>query len=503
MSFGFSVGDFVTLTQLAWTTVQNARQACGALDSLTREVTSLHIVLQRLQIEIQKPDSLLSRTEDGRLDELGTIVRGCRGVLRVLDQVLVKYNGMSDEKRALKKFKLKVQFGNGEMKDVAKIRQELATYTSALTLFLNLLGMGSLGKVEAHMEAHGGELRELKESLNWITASLQASAGHGEGSILTTYGEDDKAIWKEFRRELLREGFSSEELRMHKSLIKDYVMELGARGALDFAEEDEDVIRLDEPVPESTLQKKGKGKETARSASSQISLESDDSGLQQAEIPESNQTSYSIDLGDLDTDGSERLGEIGSPSKSPMHQPCQPKPVFMMEVRDEDFFPDAHPTCGFNNFDSNEDDKIESKLISGDEKGSVHEDDFPLSTHPSTQDNCDDWRMKPALLWIDCNRAEAYLHKAAYQAYWTALCEYIDNDLAYVPKRPQHGPYVGVRSVEIYFPYLNKEIYAVTVSDVFEQYGFDPYSGRRTRRGSSEDTIDIGVEFCHCQDQSL
>jgi len=65
-----------------------------------------------------------------------------------------------------------------------------------------------------------------------ITATLQTNSKNRKESILTSYGEDDKAVWKEFRRQLLVEGFSSDELRMYKGLIKEYVMELGARGAL-------------------------------------------------------------------------------------------------------------------------------------------------------------------------------------------------------------------------------------------------------------------------------
>jgi hypothetical protein len=84
------------------------------------------------------------------------------------------------------------------------------------------------------MESQGDELREMRRSLNWITADMQAETPKaGEGSILTTYAGDDKAIWKDFKRELLEEGFSSEVLQRHKETIKDYVMELGSKGALD------------------------------------------------------------------------------------------------------------------------------------------------------------------------------------------------------------------------------------------------------------------------------
>ncbi|TVY56325.1 hypothetical protein LSUE1_G010039 [Lachnellula suecica] len=232
MSFGYSVGDFMLLTQLAYRIIQNARRACGAHDDLAREVSSLHIVLQRVQSEVSKPDSLLNNAEDNRRRELERLARHCERVLRVLEQILDKYNALSQEKRSVTKLWQKVRFGNGEMLDLGKIRTELATHTQALNMFLNLLSIGSQGKVEKYMDSHGEELREIKHSLHWVTASTQANS-HEEKSILTTYGEDDKAIWKAFRRELIDEGFSCQILDKHRRTIKKYVLELGERGALD------------------------------------------------------------------------------------------------------------------------------------------------------------------------------------------------------------------------------------------------------------------------------
>ncbi|KAH8769741.1 hypothetical protein BGZ57DRAFT_733128, partial [Hyaloscypha finlandica] len=232
MSFGYALGDFVLLTQLAWDVVQNSRKACGVHDELTSEVASLHIVLRRLEIEVSKPNSILTRSEDSldRREELAQLSGDCKRVLRVLHGILEKYNALSEEKRSVTKLWKRVQFGNGEMLDLAELRVKIATNTSALTLFLNLLSIGSQGKVESYMESQGDELREMRRSLNWITASMQAKSPKvGEGSILTTYAGDDKAIWKDFRRELIKEGFSSGVLQRHKETIKDYVMELGDR----------------------------------------------------------------------------------------------------------------------------------------------------------------------------------------------------------------------------------------------------------------------------------
>jgi hypothetical protein len=85
------------------------------------------------------------------------------------------------------------------------------------------------------MDNHGDELREIKASLNWVTAKLQVKEGsmHGEKSILSSYNGDDKEVWKLFRRELIHDGFSSRALSKHKETIKQYVVEFGARGLLD------------------------------------------------------------------------------------------------------------------------------------------------------------------------------------------------------------------------------------------------------------------------------
>jgi hypothetical protein len=59
----------------------------------------------------------------------------------------------------------------------------------------------------------------MRSSLNWITANFQAKSDKSEGSVLTSYTGDDKGVWREFRRELVREGFSSDMLRKHKRTI--------------------------------------------------------------------------------------------------------------------------------------------------------------------------------------------------------------------------------------------------------------------------------------------
>jgi hypothetical protein len=241
MSVGISPGDFLAFITLAKDVIQNSQKACGVHAELTREAKSLYTVLRRLEREILKPDSLFNQGDDHRREELSDLCGGCKKVLRVLFQILEKYNALPDKDKSLKKLSQMIRFGNGEMLDLHDIRIKMSQYTAALNLFLAMLSVGSQGRVESYMISQGGELKEIRTSLNWMVASMQAKAAT-EGSILTSYSEDDKGFWKGLRRELIGEGFPSSVIGKHKRIIKEYVMEIGSRGVLDEAQNDEELL---------------------------------------------------------------------------------------------------------------------------------------------------------------------------------------------------------------------------------------------------------------------
>ena len=237
MSLGFSISDIVLLVKLASTTV---RRACGEYNELTRETLSLHAVLRRLDQECQKSESPINREGDTCREELEPIVGGCRKVLRVLNIILEKYNALSDDKRSVRKLWKTVRFGNGELTNLSDLRSKVTYYTSMLSLLLNMASVGSVGRVEKQMDVAGGELKRIRIAVNSIAAQLVADGGR-EGSVLTAYENDDRAVWKELRRELVRDGFSSSVIRKHHGTIIAYVKELAARGLLDEQELTEEV----------------------------------------------------------------------------------------------------------------------------------------------------------------------------------------------------------------------------------------------------------------------
>lgn len=232
MSFGYSISDVISLAQSAWNVVQNSRKACGEHDELTREVSSLHVVLKRLENEVAKPESPLNKPDYTYIKEIEVMASGCHRVLKILDQILEKYNALSEAERTGRKLWQKIKFGNGQMADLADYRSKVVYYTSAMSVFLNMVSIGTMGNVEKQMNDAGDDLKEIKQAVNGITAHLIAK-DRSEGSVLTAYADDDRMIWKELRRELIRNGFPSSVIRKHKDLIKAYIEDLGARGLLD------------------------------------------------------------------------------------------------------------------------------------------------------------------------------------------------------------------------------------------------------------------------------
>jgi hypothetical protein len=182
------------------------------------------------------------------LEELCT---GCQQILNVMNTIVTKYNTLSDNERSGKRIWQKVKFGNGEMKDLAEIRLKLSAHTSALIMSLNLCSLGSQGKVEKQLEGVGGDLEGIRVKVDWIAANITAKSE--DGTVWTSYTNDDKTFWRELRRELVKEGYHSSVLHKHKRLLKSYVEELGMRGVFDDLVDEEGLVESADEGTESNI----------------------------------------------------------------------------------------------------------------------------------------------------------------------------------------------------------------------------------------------------------
>ena len=246
MAFGKSPEDYRELAAAAHATLVNARQACGDADALTLNVSSLHHVLERLADDVEAVENRRlgtggekrKRDGDNRWMELATLARDCQRHLRVLNQVLAKYNDLSADKKRVTKLWRRMKFANGESLDLDKLKDKLGAYTQAIWLFLTLVENGTKGKVEAYMDAHGAELREVKHTLHWCIAKMLAAGDNRSGGrVLGNWRTSavEGSLWAIVRRKLKSEGWDQRVLDRHQSIILRYVMELGEKGLFDIA----------------------------------------------------------------------------------------------------------------------------------------------------------------------------------------------------------------------------------------------------------------------------
>ena len=214
MSFGFAIGDFVALGNLAWNIYKECKTASAEFQEARNEVLSLHAAIRELQDEVDNKDSILNRAGVGRKQELDGLMRNCSDVLGQLEQLLTRYRSLGTKQ---KRTWDRVKFGSEGLQE---IRSKLMFHTSALTLFLTSLGTGSLGRIEKKLDDLASEIR----------------AGQHEPSLISLCNEEDtsggNSAWRVLIDEL-SEDFSRAEIEAHKEEITRYIRDLLLRGDLD------------------------------------------------------------------------------------------------------------------------------------------------------------------------------------------------------------------------------------------------------------------------------
>lgn len=204
MSFGFSVGDFVTIGQLTWNVYKGCKAAPQEFQELAREFSSLHTILHELEDEAKTPLSLLNRRGAERRSELDTLLANLSATLENVEDIVDRYHSLGrDQKKTWDRVKFATQ-------DLADLRSRLQSHISGINLFISSLSAGSLGRIE-------GLLDELVKDIR---------AGRKEPSIVSTYEDNDELAWDELEKELIGDGITMEDVRQHKEKIRNYLRKL-------------------------------------------------------------------------------------------------------------------------------------------------------------------------------------------------------------------------------------------------------------------------------------
>jgi hypothetical protein len=125
MSFGFGIGDFIVLGQLAWKVYKSCKDAPESFKNISQEVLSLHAVLR--EVEENLSAQTLPVTRQANLETIGD---GCRNVLEDLQSLVDKYENLGTQsKRTWDRMKWGYE-------DIAELRSRLTSNTVLLIAFI-------------------------------------------------------------------------------------------------------------------------------------------------------------------------------------------------------------------------------------------------------------------------------------------------------------------------------------------------------------------------------
>jgi len=123
MSFGFSVGDIITVSKFAFKIYRACKDSATDFQTISGEVISLHIVLK----ETKHLTAECGKLDAEREADLVQIGNGCREVLEDLESHLARYDRLGTQQQRTWDW---MRFG---LDDISEIRARLISHTGMLT----------------------------------------------------------------------------------------------------------------------------------------------------------------------------------------------------------------------------------------------------------------------------------------------------------------------------------------------------------------------------------
>ena len=211
MSSGESPSDIVQAKTLSRKLYRQCKNAGEEYVEISHDVRNLHTVLKHLKYEVDAPESVLHHDRNLYAKDLAPIVGDCEITLRQLEDLLQKYDRLGRE-RGMGRLWDRARFGNDELDELGSIRMKLINHKTTITTFLDTVQLREASRVSATLDKHSGQLDTILDKVDNIAARMSQRAG----TVMTVFDDDDAEVWKQFRRELIAEGFSSHVLQQHK-----------------------------------------------------------------------------------------------------------------------------------------------------------------------------------------------------------------------------------------------------------------------------------------------
>lgn len=176
------------------------------LYDITDAVHQLHVALRHLRVEAADADSLLSRPDNVFARQLRPLVDSCANTLGRLEDALDANDGREVDEE-----------DDEDDAAMRRVLRRLRGEKNSLDGFLDAVQLQKSKGVAPPVAADPGDLDRIKDKVDEVAKRVFSRRDSG-------FEDDEDRVWKEFKAELEKEGFSSTVLKQHKVCLNDFLL---------------------------------------------------------------------------------------------------------------------------------------------------------------------------------------------------------------------------------------------------------------------------------------
>jgi hypothetical protein len=227
MSFGFSVGDVIFCTKLAFSVYLSLKEAPKEFEGLRLEVLSLNTTLRALAEEANSPNSIILLASPQRQESLRVLLENCSKGLEQLQALTRKFPtlGSNEKIKFLEHVKFSLQNKNGP-------RDKLAIHTASINIFLTSLTHSSLGRLEGLIKnaLRGSQQRQQSVQAQFPNAGYETIGTKSFAAFTQDFGGQPQPVsakpsdvWTSIAQDLQWERIQEADVRPLKDEVVAYI----------------------------------------------------------------------------------------------------------------------------------------------------------------------------------------------------------------------------------------------------------------------------------------
>jgi hypothetical protein len=224
MAFGFSVGDFLAVLEIAKGVYDACKDGPAEYQELCGETKSMRYAIQSLSNDAKDSNSLLNRKGFNRKNELDEIIRNCTKAMKEMQALVDEHSRLKDDGHGgMLRIWDAYQVGSS---DLNSLRGKMTFYTSMISMFLLSLEGSAIARIETKLDRIYARI--LRDDA--IQAQQSSISVASTTSILSQIETHEDDVWAVLKNELLADNVSMAHIMANKDDIISYIKSLISDG---------------------------------------------------------------------------------------------------------------------------------------------------------------------------------------------------------------------------------------------------------------------------------